>query len=123
MLWFVRNAPAAAAILAPFPGVQRWMGAIDAMGQGRREEMPPGEALAIARAADPATERRADPGDPNGLAPGARVVVASEDLPQDRVPGEVLALDVDEVVILREDPACGAIALHFPRAGYRFAAA
>ncbi len=123
VLWFARNAPSVGAILARFPGVQRWLAAIDAMGQGQRTEMTPEAALAIAKAADPATERRADPDDPNGLAPGAQVVISSEDLPQSRFPGEVLALDVDEVVILRHDPACGAIALHFPRAGYRIAAA
>jgi glutathione S-transferase len=123
VLWFVRNAPAAGAILAPFSGLQRWLGAIDAMGQGQREDMAPETALAIAKGAEPATERRADAGDPNGLAPGAKVVISSDDLPQDRFAGEVLALDLDEVVILRHDPACGAIALHFPRAGYRVASA
>lgn len=121
VLWFVRNAPAAGAILAQFPGVQRWMAGIDAMGHGRREDMSPEDALAIAKKSEPTTERRADPGDPNGLAPGAHVAVSSEDLPQDRFTGEVIALDVDEVVILRRDPECGAIALHFPRAGYRIA--
>jgi hypothetical protein len=104
------------------PGVQRWLAAIDGMGQGRRSEMTPAEALAIAQAAEPATARRADPGDPNGLAPGAKVAISSDDLPQGRFEGEVLALDVDEVVILRRSPEAGAIALHFPRAGYRIAA-
>lgn len=122
VLWFVRNTPDAAAMLAQFPGVQRWLAAIDAMGQGRRQEMTPEAALAIAKGAEPATARRADAHDPNGLAPGAKVAISSDDLPQSRFEGEVLALDVDEVVILRHDPACGAIALHFPRAGYRVAA-
>jgi glutathione S-transferase len=121
VLWFARNAPAVAGILGRFAGVQRWLGAIDAMGQGARQEMAPEDALAIARAAEPAAVRRPDPEDPNGLAPGARVAISSDDLPQDRIEGEVLALDVDEIVILREDPACGSVALHFPRAGYRVA--
>ena len=119
VLWFARNAPDVGAMLGQFPGVQRWLAAIDAMGQGRREEMTPEAALAIAKDAEPATARRADPHDPNGLAPGARVAISSDDLPQNRFDGEVVALDVDEIVILRHDPACGAIALHCPRAGYR----
>lgn len=123
VLWFVRNTPDAGTMLADVPGVQRWLAAIDAMGQGTREEMTPEAALAIAKAAEPATPRRADAHDPNGLAPGAKVAISSDDLPQNRFEGEVIALDVDEVVILRNDPACGAIALHFPRAGYRIAAA
>lgn len=123
VLWFARNAPDVGAMLAQFPGVQRWLTAIDGMGQGRREEMTPEAALAIAKEAEPATAGRADAHDPNGLAPGAKVAISSDDLPQSRFEGEVLALDVDEVVILRHDPACGAIALHFPRAGYRVAPA
>ncbi len=123
VLWFVRNAPDAGAILAQFPGVQRWLAAIDGLGQGRREEMTPEAALAIAKAAEPTTARRADPHDPNGLAPGTQVAISSDDLPQNRFEGEVIALDIDEVVILRHDPECGAIALHFPRAGYRIGVA
>ena len=123
VLWFVRNTPDAARLLGELPGVQRWLAAIDGMGQGRREELTPEAALAIAKDAEPATPRRADPGDPNGLAPGPMVAISSDDLPQSRFEGEVIALDVDEVVILRHDPACGAIALHFPRAGYRIAPA
>jgi glutathione S-transferase len=118
-LWFVRNAPDAGAILGRFPGVQRWLGAIDAMGQGRREDMTPEDALAVAKATEPKTPRTTDDGDPNGLTPGTRVAISSDDLPSDRFEGEVLALGIDEMVILRHDPACGAIALHFPRAGYR----
>jgi hypothetical protein len=123
VLWFVRNTPDATTMLADFPGVQRWLAAIDGMGEGRREPMTPEAALAIAKAAEPATPRRADPHDPNGLAPGTHVAISSDDLPESRFEGEVIALDVDEVVILRHDPACGAIALHFPRAGYRIAPA
>jgi hypothetical protein len=91
------------------------------MGQGKREEMTPEAALAIAKAAEPTTKRLADANDPNGLTPGTTVTISSDDLPQDRFTGEVLALDVDEIVILRQSPECGAIALHFPRAGYRIA--
>jgi glutathione S-transferase len=120
-LWFVRNAPDAGAILSQFPGVQRWLGVIDGMGQGQRQEMTPEAAMAIAKAAEPAPASTKDAHDPNGLTPGTTVRISSDDLPQDRFEGEVLALDVDEVVILRHSPECGAIALHFPRAGYRIA--
>ncbi len=119
VLWFVRRVPAAAAILEPLAGVQRWLAAIDGMGQGKRENISPEDALAIAKAAEPATPERADPGDPNGLTPGTAVAISSDDLPQSRFEGTVLALGPDEVVILRRSPECGAIALHFPRAGYR----
>jgi glutathione S-transferase len=123
VLWFVRNTPDATAMLADVPGVQRWLAVIDGMGQGTREEMTPEAALAIAKGAEPAVTRRADAHDPNGLTPGTKVAISSDDLPQSRFEGEVVALDVDEIAILRHDPECGAIALHFPRAGYRIAAA
>ena len=121
LLWFVRNPPEMAAMLSHFPGVGRWMARVDAIGPGRPEPMAPEAALEIARAAEPKTARREDPDDPGGLAPGARVAVSSDDLPQDRFVGTVHALAPDEIVILREDPACGTIAQHFPRAGYRVA--
>ena len=121
VLWFTRNAPEPGAILGRFPGLQRWLGAIDAMGQGRRSEMTPEDALAVAKAAEPRAARTADPDDPNGLTPGTKVAISSDDLPQARCEGEVIALGADEVVIARRDPQCGDVALHFPRAGYRIA--
>jgi glutathione S-transferase len=119
VLWFVRNAPEPGAILGRFPGVVRWMATIDAMSQGRRHEMTPEAALAIARAAEPRATRREDPDDPEGLAPGTRVAISSDDLPHARIEGEVIALAPDEIVIQRDSPEAGTVALHFPRAGYR----
>jgi glutathione S-transferase len=122
-LWFVRNAPEAGAILAQFPGVSSWLGRIDGMGQGQPRPMTPEAALEVARSSEPRATRVEDTGDPNGLAPGARVAIHSDDLAQARIEGEVRALGPDEIVIIRQSAECGAVALHFPRAGYRIATA
>jgi glutathione S-transferase len=121
VLWFARNAPEPGAILARYPGVQRWLAAVDGIGQGQRSEMTPEDALAVAKAAEPRAVRTADADDPNRLTPGTKVAISSDDLPQSRFEGEVIALGPDEIVIARQDAECGAIALHFPRAGYRIA--
>jgi glutathione S-transferase len=117
-LWFASNAPEPAEALKTFPNLSAWMQRLAAMGVGEPTPMPASEAMAVAKSAVPATKEQADAGDPNGLAPGARVGICSDDLLSDVFEGEVLALDAQEVVIRREDPEVGEIAIHFPRAGY-----
>jgi hypothetical protein len=100
------------------PKLRAWMKRLDDMGAGNPTSMDPDRALDIARSESPATEKRRDPGDPNGLEPGMKVAVCSDDLPSDVFEGEVLALDARELVILRNDGDLGEIAIHFPRVGY-----
>jgi glutathione S-transferase len=117
-LWFVRNDAKSGALLASLPRLTAWMQRLEAMGNGKPNPMSGDDALEIAHGASPQTERQADPGDPNGLQPGTRVAICSDDLPSDCFEGEVLNLSAQEIVILREDPDLGKIAQHFPRAGY-----
>ena len=79
--------------------------------------MPPDEALAIARAATPASPRPSEPqeGDPK---PGTRARVRPADNARDWVEGEVLFIDASEIAVLRSDPEVGEVAVHFPRLGY-----
>jgi len=120
VLWFVRNAPDAGAILARFPACSGGSGhRRDGSGQARGDDAGNSARHRHGhRARDKMPGRRKRSQRPR---PGTTVTISSDDLPQDRVEGEVLALDVDEIVILRQSPECGAIALHFPRAGYRIA--
>jgi hypothetical protein len=117
-LWFVRNDAKSAALLASMPRLTAWMQRLEAMGNGKPAPMSADDALAIARETRPRTDRRTDPSDPNGLAPGARIGICSDDLPSDVFEGEVLAASAQEIVILRKDRDLGEIAQHFPRAGY-----
>jgi glutathione S-transferase len=117
-LWFVRNDAASAALLSSMPRLSAWMQRLETMGNGEPTPMNADEALAIARSSSPQAKRRRDPSDPNGLELGTRVGICSDDLPTDVFEGEVVAAGPQEIVLRREDPDLGEIALHFPRVGY-----
>ena len=76
------------------------------------------EALAIAKAAEPATPKSTDSLDPNGRRLGEQVSVAPDDTGRDPVSGELVALSIDEIAIRRHDPFVGDVTVHFPRAGF-----
>jgi len=117
--WFLRNFPAAGQVFDEFPALVAWGERIQAMGQGRRQDMDPDEALRIAKTSTPSTARSADPHEPNHIAPGARVAVTPDDYGFDPVSGELIASSAHEVVVRRTDPALGEIDVHFPRLGFR----
>jgi glutathione S-transferase len=122
-LWFARMDPSLAAVTEPFTALARWFARVDALGQGTTSTLDPDEALAIASRNEPATAVSADHADPNGARPGDRVTVTPDDYAMDPVAGELVALDVMDVAIRRTDPQVGAVVCHFPRAGFRIAAA
>jgi hypothetical protein len=95
------------------------MARVEALGSGERRDVEPAEALAIARESRPAAVSASDPGEPNGLAPGARVTVTPDDYAFDPVGGELLFSTAQEIAVRRTDPAVGEIAVHFPRYGFR----
>jgi hypothetical protein len=103
--------------LAPYPRLLAWRDRMTAIGHGKRTDMAPAEALAIARAAEPATPRSSQPqdGDPQ---PGERARVRSADNAKDWVEGEVSFVDAHEIALLREQADVGRVAVHFPRLGY-----
>ena len=122
-VWFLRAEPSAFAMAQKCPSLMRWFERIDAMGYGDVKPMDADEALKIARESTPATKSSADGGDPNGLKPGARVSVTPEDYGFDPVTGIVVASSAYEIAIEREDSQLGTIVNHFPKLGFRIAAA
>ena len=118
-IWFLKTFyPPANAELARTPRVAAWAERVGAIGHGRSTPMERAEALAIARAAEPATSAAPDPGDPNGRKPGDVVAVMPDDYGRDPVVGELVAHSAQEIAIRREDPAVGTVVVHFPRAGF-----
>jgi glutathione S-transferase len=103
--------------LASYPGLIDWRDRMAAIGHGKRTDIAPGEALAVARAAEPAAPRPSQPqdGDPH---PGERVRVRPTDNAKDWVEGEVNFIDAHEVAVVRDDPEVGRVAVHFPRLAY-----
>jgi glutathione S-transferase len=116
MVWFVRRGRAE--VLEEFPGVLAWADRLAAIGHGQPRDLDAEEALAIAKAAAPATPTGADPGDPSGRRPGQRVAVAADDYGRDPVVGELVASSPREIAIRRHDPEVGEVVVHFPRAGF-----
>jgi len=117
-LWFVRNVPAGAGALAASPRVTAWLERVAALGHGSPSDLDSGEAIAIARAAEPATAPSLDADDPHGRKPGDRVSVAPDDYGRDPVVGELVASTAHEIAIRRSDPRVGDVVIHFPREGY-----
>jgi glutathione S-transferase len=122
-VWFLRAEPTAFSLAQKFPNVMKWFERVEAMGQGDVKPMDPDEALKIAKDSTPATKQLADEGDPNGLKPGMRVSVTPEDYGFDPVTGVVVSSSIYEVAIEREEPDLGKIVNHFPKIGFRIAAA
>jgi len=118
-VWFLRALPPAAATLPELPGVRGWAERVAAVGHGRRTEIAPAEALAIARAAKPLPGAGVRAGEPNGLEVGERVTVVPDDYGFDPVAGELVAADPNEIAVRRASPETGEVVAHFPRAGFR----
>ena len=120
-LWFLRVAPGAQALLGEFGRVAGWMARLEAMGQGERRDVSATEALAVARAAEPAAPGTVDSREPNELAAGMAVTVTADDYGFDPIAGTLVASSADEIAVRREEPALGALVVHFPRFGFRVA--
>jgi hypothetical protein len=89
------------------------------MGHGKRTDMAPDEALAIAKQSMPAAAPVADLQEPNGIKPGDLVTVTPDDYGFDPVAGEVVASSTHEIAIRRRDDQVGDVVVHFPRIGFR----
>ena len=119
LTWFIRGRwDGGPDFLSQFPNLCAWEERVVAIGHGSSADMDSGEALEIARNAEPATRQTRDPDDPRGLEPGEAVRVVP-DGGGFAVEGQVLSLRRHEIAILREDERVGRVAVHFPTVGYR----
>lgn len=119
-VWMARgNIGAAGELLRAFPRLCDWEQRMQRIGHGRRRELPPQDALDVARIAAPASGRGVDPADPLALAAGQRVRVTPDDYGRIPVEGELVTLTLEEVAVRRSAPEVGEVVVHFPRLGYR----
>jgi Glutathione S-transferase, C-terminal domain len=114
-LWFQKRFGPAPDVLKPFANLDRWSARVKAIGHGERIEMEASEALAIAKAATPIVTPEIDAA--SGFSAGQSVTVRTEDLGADAVAGTLIRLTHRDIAILRDDPAVGQVAVHFPRLG------
>ena len=119
VVWFTRNNPAVYAEVTARPALAAWVARIDGFGPGRPEPLSAADALAIARAATPA-HRDGDPSLSAGESKvGDEVGITADDYGPEATAGRITAIAADRITIERDDAALGAVAVHFPRAGYR----
>lgn len=123
--WFLRRfAPAESKRMYDgFPKIAQWEKRLAAIGQGKRTELDPKQALEIARAAKPRAAVGIAPDEPLGFADGTPVKVTPTDYAEVPVIGNLVATTIQSVSIRRRDPQVGEVVVHFPKIGYSVEAA
>ena len=121
LVWFIRGRYSKGPeFLSQFNNLLAWEKRVEAIGHGRATDMDAKEALAVAKAAEPETQENAEPDDLARLKPGDTVAVEPTHVSGcPTVSGRILRLDAQTITLAREDDQLGAVAVHFPRVGYR----
>lgn len=119
-LWFLDNNPVNASLLDPHENVRAWMGNMAGFGHGSVVESSGEAAVEHARVSNPIVPHLEMPPwfDAVGLEARKRVTVTPADYGRVPVAGSLVAWDCEEVVIAREEAACGPVMNHFPMAGF-----
>ena len=117
--WFVYKNEVLKADLENFPALAQWMQKIAAFGQSKSNPMTGEAAIAIARNNAIATSSKIINISDMGLSVGDSVAVMPIDYGFQPTQGELLAADLDEIVVKRIDERAGEIAVHFPRLGFQ----
>jgi glutathione S-transferase len=119
--WFIRRSPKAATqLLDSHPRLLAWYERVAAFGHGSSSELTSGDALAVAAGAGRHAPCEVDPS--LGFDAGSDVTVNALDYGADPVPGRLVGLSLDEVVLERVDERAGRVHVHFPRIGYQIKA-
>ncbi|MGR8947691.1 MAG: glutathione S-transferase family protein [Gammaproteobacteria bacterium] len=115
---FMLNDPANEALIAARPKLASWVRAIEHLGAGKVKIMDAEEALSIARDATPA-DIEGTGIEIDEYSVGDNVTIVADDYGQETTEGMVIRILRNQISVMREDPALGQIAVHYPRAGYR----
>lgn len=120
-LWFVAGNAANARLLDPWPIVQAFVERMQAFQTSPWEDLSAESALEIGKAAEPRLSRkgqRIDAGLANDLTAGTAVAVTPNDYGRIPVTGALQSWTQHAIVIEREDPVAGTVAVHFPSIGF-----
>lgn len=120
-VWVQRRFVPTAPILDPFPALLAWEARVRAVGHGRPTSVEAEEALALAHGAAPDVAEAVDAS--SGFTAGQPVTVTTDDPGATAVTGRLVRLSDSTVVIRRDDPDTGTVAVHFPRLGQILTAA
>jgi glutathione S-transferase len=116
-IWYIRRAPPVASVLTPFHKLIAWYERMAAFGHGTPEKMASADAIALSAATTKFAATHVEPG--AGFEAGDAVTVSPTDYATDLVPGTLVGLTPQEVVIARTDERAGKLHVHFPRIGYQ----
>ena len=114
--------PRLAALLAPLRRVPAWADRVRAIGRGKPTPLSSAEAIAIARAAQPAAFE-GEPVLPEGMQLGDRVMILADEYGSGAVAGTLAASGLDEIAVRRQTERAGDVVVHFPREDYSVVAA
>jgi glutathione S-transferase len=122
-IWFVKSSPLLAPTLDRHEFLRAWMDRVAAIGHGTPTDLSSAEAVELARASEPAelVANGFESGD--GLRVGQAVTIAATDYGVDPVSGTLAWQDAEEIVVARDDERAGRVHVHFPRIGFKVAAA
>ena len=115
-IWFMHRAPPIAAMLSGFAKVEHWYAQVQAFGHGAPTSMTSDEAIEVAARGERVP--LAFVPEP-GLNAGDEVTVTPTDYAYDPVPGKLVGLGPNEVVIERSDARAGSVQVHFPRIAFQ----
>jgi hypothetical protein len=104
---------------APFTYVLDWMKAMAEIGHGQPVEITGAEGLSVARDASPQPVAKMAGLQIDGLQVGDMVDITPIDYGLFPVRGALQLASLEELVLLREDPQVGQVAVHFPRLGFK----
>lgn len=114
--------PRLAALLAPLRRVSAWAERVRAVGHGKSTPIASAEAIAIARASEPA-RFEGEPVLPEGMQLGDPVLVLADEYGSGNVAGTLAASGLDEIAVRRQGERAGELVVHFPREDYSVIAA
>ena len=117
--WFVYNNAALRDTFAPFIQVLAWMKVMASIGHGQPVEITGAEALAVARETSPQPAAKTAALQVDELQVGDVVDITPIDYGLFPVRGALQLASLEELVLLREDPQVGQVAVHFPRLGFK----
>jgi len=118
-LWPLRRVQSVAEVPFPFAShVLAWMDRMAAFGHGEAKPMSSGEAIGVARSAQPLPVTGAVAVSVGDVKLGDEVEVVPVDYAFDVVRGKLIKVDVGRIWVRREDSRAGLLMVHFPRRGY-----
>lgn len=117
LVWFqgALDAGDVSAVIGNRPQLGAWFQRVEAIGHGRPHEIAAADAHAAALAAEPTVRGIVDPA--SGFVADQLVLVSQEGSKDTPVEGRLAVLTDRRISLLRDHPAVGTVAVHFPRSG------